>query len=625
MSSINVGAIEADLSADPTRMVKGIATARQALDAIRGELKKLDDEFNRGAISAAAHTQRLGDLQAASVRLQNAMQGAFTSLQATGNGLDTVGVQANRASRAFGGFGMAMMQAGYIADDFRYGLNAIVNNIAPLTQGLAGGFGATAAQANMAGAAFQVAAVAGYMLYSHWDQLNAALGNPAFKSAAQEMEELGKQTTKTADETKRLADYEAVRASAKKRTESDSASDASEKEIDKAIAGKGGGAVRMGLEKALLEEGGGSLSGKEEQAIRENTRGMLGHIRDAMPVALGGVDIHEEEEKALRKAREDRLQEKTDKLMGGKDATSKAERLALMRKHPELFDKSLTSELESSEPDALKAREEEHQQNLWEREGRKNDAAYVKKKEAKDKQSKADEEARERQFRKENVEVARKTLSGFDQRAEDSAADHVNKGLSREQAIAKATKALMDGEGGKTMSQADAYAAAKDTVGKQYDEFKADPEKLRSHDKKLHRELGERAEEAVPDFKDQVLSLVAKNRVSKIGGGEEMPVKDMIRKSLEGKGFKPHEAAMEAEFAEKEGEHELDKKITHNQLHKKSQKSEVFDTNDLTDKIQAGVGGDEASKQTGLQEKMVAYLTRIAEQEAKGVYINVDG
>jgi hypothetical protein len=57
-----------------------------------------------------------------------------------------------------------------------------------------------------------IAAIAAYQLYEHWDQLATLFGQGRVKTQAEEMDELSKKTSKTADETARLLKLEQERA-----------------------------------------------------------------------------------------------------------------------------------------------------------------------------------------------------------------------------------------------------------------------------------------------------------------------------------------------------------------------------------------------------------------------------
>jgi hypothetical protein len=93
-----------------------------------------------------------------------------------------------------------LMVLGQIADDAQYGFRAIVNQIPMAVAAFGGSMGLAGGLA--------LAGVAVNQLLMHWNNLTQALGSPVALTAAQQMEELGKKTSKTADEMERLSRYQ---------------------------------------------------------------------------------------------------------------------------------------------------------------------------------------------------------------------------------------------------------------------------------------------------------------------------------------------------------------------------------------------------------------------------------
>ena len=121
--------------------------------------------------------------------------------------LNQVADAADKAERAItkaGGSsknaGQAMTQLGYAVDDIQSGFRGISNNIQPLLQSLGASGGLAAA--------FSIAAIAANQLYTHWDDLMRAFGMGTVKTQAEQMEELGKKTAKTAEETQKLLKFQ---------------------------------------------------------------------------------------------------------------------------------------------------------------------------------------------------------------------------------------------------------------------------------------------------------------------------------------------------------------------------------------------------------------------------------
>lgn len=101
-----------------------------------------------------------------------------------------------QAGRGFGGLKMSMRDVGYVADDLQYvfqngmGLRPIINNLMMFAPQLG------------------LAAMAIDLLARNWDVLMGAFSESKTKTEADLMKELGEKTEKTADETKRLMEYE---------------------------------------------------------------------------------------------------------------------------------------------------------------------------------------------------------------------------------------------------------------------------------------------------------------------------------------------------------------------------------------------------------------------------------
>ncbi len=540
---------------------------------------------------------------------------------------------ATKGRAAYGGFGMAMMQFGYILDDVQYGFRAIANNMGPFAASIAGGFGASAAHANMFAGGVQIASSAVYMLYNHWDQLEHAMGRPTLKTASQEMEELAKKTEKTADETDRLNKLRDIDATAKHREESKpDLVEKSEKEADKAIAEAGGGkAVELGIKQALDAEGFGKLTENEERAAKNkaNTPGMA--LKRLGETIAGGApsDIHKRQEaEELAKARENKINDEVNRLMGDKSVEGRSKLKALTKNHPEFFKPGFAKDLDAAEPAAVKAKELEKAKEKMDRAEYETDRDARKAYDRDEKNRRTRDDASEKASRKQNIDVARSIFPGFDKDVEDMAGGAVSGRKSKASVIEDMTAKLAAGRFGNFMHEEDAREAAKDTVGKKFDEFTNDPDKLKTHKDKVKRDLAHRAEEAIPDLKEQVVGLTAQAAQAQAGTGA---VKSVIAKALRDKGFSAEDADEAAGDAAKSGKHDLGKKLTRDLLHgrehpnKQHMMSEIYNANDITSRGQAAIGGnaDDLKQQTGYQKTMVDYLKEISDKQPKGVLVSV--
>jgi hypothetical protein len=148
-----------------------------------------------------AEIQQLNDyLAQLKANLDSVKTSAIGQAQAIGQVSAEMGkaAQATQKGRAgFQNFGYGMLMVSQAVEDLQYGFSAIVNNI----PGIAMAFGASAGVAG----GLSLASVAINVLINNWEKLGNALGMGKVKTAAEEMEELRKKTSLTADEAERLA------------------------------------------------------------------------------------------------------------------------------------------------------------------------------------------------------------------------------------------------------------------------------------------------------------------------------------------------------------------------------------------------------------------------------------
>jgi hypothetical protein len=105
------------------------------------------------------------------------------------------GLQSAQASSR--DFGRATLLASQGVEDLQYGVAAVLNNLPGLITSLGGGAG-------LAGV-ISLVAVGGKVLYDHWNDLGALFGQGHTRTEAEQMEELRKKTSLTADEAERLS------------------------------------------------------------------------------------------------------------------------------------------------------------------------------------------------------------------------------------------------------------------------------------------------------------------------------------------------------------------------------------------------------------------------------------
>jgi hypothetical protein len=183
--AIDIGGIKADLEINSGNVERGLAAGRKALEVFANELNVLGKQLDAGAIGLMDYTARMMELSRTQSDLATQMRVAYSAAKIGAGGLDIFNKSADAGATSAQKLGRGLVQLGYIADDVRYGFSAIVNNIAPLVQGLGGGAGLTGA--------LQIAAVGAYELYHNWDKLKEALGDDsATKHAIQSIEGLRK-------------------------------------------------------------------------------------------------------------------------------------------------------------------------------------------------------------------------------------------------------------------------------------------------------------------------------------------------------------------------------------------------------------------------------------------------
>jgi hypothetical protein len=237
---INIGGIYADLEVNSGKLDQGLAKGRQALDAIAAEVRKLQADFDRGAVGTAAFNARMAALSQTANELTTRMQAAYASTNTLHTGMEIFNASAGRAGAGAKNLSMTLMQLGYIADDVQYGFMGIVNNVAPLVMSMTGNAGIAAAA--------QVVAVGVYQLTKNWDEFMDVIGVGVIHTEAEEMDKLAKATERTADEQERLNKYKREEKVIKQIGEAEPKEVAERRAlVTKAFGEAGAGAVRGAL------------------------------------------------------------------------------------------------------------------------------------------------------------------------------------------------------------------------------------------------------------------------------------------------------------------------------------------------------------------------------------------
>ncbi len=173
-----VDVITIDLASD----VSGAVQAQKAIQDVAAKTQQLKDQLKAGTIDLATFNYGMSRVAATSKAAKDGFESAMGGATKLGGGFDNAAYKL----QLFGG----------LLDDFQYvaeqGLRPIIGNVMQLSP------------------AIGIALIAGQALYKNWDNLTGIFTGPATRTAAEEMEELGKKTKLTADEAERLARASAV-------------------------------------------------------------------------------------------------------------------------------------------------------------------------------------------------------------------------------------------------------------------------------------------------------------------------------------------------------------------------------------------------------------------------------
>jgi hypothetical protein len=267
--------------------------------------------------------------------------------------------------------------------DWERGLMATINNVPLLAASFAQAAGITQQSAMMWGAGLGVVAVAAMELYKNWDGLMDAMGLGTVRTEAERMEELGRKTHKTAQET---AEYNRHKREQSEIEQMMQAQSKEEKDrasmVREAIAEADPRKVRESLFAAMGQRGllaGPTVAEREAIAYEESEVARLG----GPGAMLAQIDVRKLE--TLRTAQALRIRDENERRVGammtgaGKDPSGL---LNLAQGRPDLFPPELVGALMEAMPERFRQRRE--------------DAADVKHQEQ---AAKLDKELREQQKR----------------------------------------------------------------------------------------------------------------------------------------------------------------------------------------------------------------------------------
>jgi hypothetical protein len=619
-----VGGIIADLSVDSGKMESGLARGRQAMQMVEQELKQLEADLNRGALSHAAYAARVRELTDTQQQLANAMRAAYAAVGMANGGLNIAARNLNMVGGASGHAARALLQLGYMVDDVQYGFAGIVNNIAPFVLALSGGNQSLAAGA-------QVAAVAAYQLYSHWDELMASFGAGKVLTEAEAMEKLAKATEKTVEQEEKLAKFKRdqgeIKSARLARTDEEKAQKGP---VEHALVNGGWEKARQ----ALIDQSGEmELTPAEKKELEELRARQADPF--AEPDVIGGRRLDELENK---KRRMEFAREHAEGLMHG--AQTDPEQLReLIKKleaahaaNPKSVPPGLLKDLEDALPENRK------QQAEFERQGELNN----KKAEAQAKHN-AEIAQHDEQVTKESADVdnrqsediARKLMKGkmrdrllMNPDADisdevDSAMKNMGVGRNNRARLGPLVEAALRnqirddinaevGEHGGTPGAAGARLA-----------FREQAERDRHKELETQRLMG-KAEDKLPGLHDQIERGRMLERVDEAAGlrkpGDKGGLLDQVKAALKAQGFTEEQQKEMAPNLIREADRSIDKKVRGELenpdggegMRPQFRHSQVFNTADLAHKVQSAVGGEDPQRQLVNQNKdIIKLLTRI--------------
>lgn len=643
---VNVGSLVADLQVED-KATPALAKARKAMEQIAGELQQLESDLKSQAISMQAYSARVAQLQAAQAQLAAAMSAAYSKASVAGNALGVLNAglagndsAAQRAARS-------LMHVGYVVDDLQYSFMAAVNNVGPLAYAMGAGPG-------LAGAV-QLAAVGAAQLYQDWDQVKAALGdtsgiekaresvkgmeksiadlsyaidtagqftfNPfATKATEGDVEKLRKDRDQL--ETMRRAE-DAARAMQKAPTEDE------KKAIDRfqglvsqfeQKGGPGGieGLARSMGDRDLAAKGvSGFLDEADQAKLADREKLLMELAQTGQTSPAAERDIKGLREKA-RKAAEDAARKRLAE--GSLDGVGRE------RIRQELAKSGTPEEQELARLMGGGQTKKEKEES-----DKKAEEARKKAEEARERQQK-DEQERGREFRRNNLELARQLMPSIEEEAKQ-AQDLIDLGTADRDIERARIASSLEARG---MRAEDASLAARDIMGQQ---SRRDPAArarerdqalaaARSEQEQAQRERGQRAQEAItrgefaiPGLKDRVQEQVA---AATVGGGTLADVAARIRRELlaSGAATTQEEAADAATSLAKEGRKSLAERVRQAALGGgESSQSQTMAASDLARTAQAGVASNDTRK---YMERAVELLGEMARNGQNVLNVRID-
>jgi hypothetical protein len=593
---INIGEIYADLSINSKELDRGLANARRAINMCERELRQLDAELRNGIITWNDYNTRVAALNNTINDLAQRMQAAYAANNQLNAGLGVANQSLNQNYYQANRAGLALMQLGNIVDDVQYGFKGVVNNIGPLALGLSGGNLSIAAAA-------QVAAVAIFQLYEHWDEFVGLLGIHPVRTQAEEMELLASKTRKTADEQLRYNKYkkeqQEIDALMAKRPSTEGHEG---KAIEEAIVEGDPGKIRRGVIEAMKRQNADFKLNEHERAAIE-AEVTAGQVRHDITGGILGTDYGDVNQ-AIEKKVEEKQRQANERAAG--ELMTKPDRRkdlkALVAKHPDLFPPGFLEDMEETQQDEDE-KDKEFQDQIDKR-----------------KQAVQKRDQRRKQVAKERAGELMKGAAGQsalrgDLTQEDVEAD-LHMGGMQAGAIPKVSGAVF-----REMQRQAAQQIRERGIEKGISDEDARADILADQDEKRQREeeaarsrAHRRGTEAVPGI-DEFAKQAA--TMGEAMGTNPDVLKKQIRAMLAKAGLNEKDADLGAEDIAEDAQRNVRDKIVKAMFEapdkeQKATRSEQFDAAQLASKIQGGVSNEDiGKKQLSVQEQIVKQLAEI--------------
>lgn len=577
-----------------------LATAKAALANVGKQIQQLQVAFQAGGMEINAFEGTLETLMETQSRLQASLgkteaelvqvvakqqQFAVAGLAfgkataAAGKSMTAAGDGAKNMHDRTGQLGQGLTQLGYLADDLQYGFRGVANNLQPVTTSILAAGGAATATAAAWGAGVAIVGIGVYELYTHWDQLMDLVGTGKVRTEAEQMEELGKKTGKTADETARLNKYKREEADiaemlAKRPKGEREAEEARQTAIVEADSEK----VKAGITKTLIATGRGEKMTPAEAAEIAQIEKFKAEVEPGSNMAKGYEKILEESRAKIQARINEANAKLTEEYLKPKNLDTL---IKLVGANPAAFPAGILKDLEDLKPENRK------QQAIWEAEGLSNE-----------------------------------------QRAEEKVArEKVNKMLTKEGQKNDPTLAG-------NMSAGDKDIANILTRQGQVNEIWGQEEQQRHNKKwdadqkvaqeKLHRETLQTAREEMPGIEKMAEAFLLESKVRESMGLKGGNLEEAITEKLIAGGMDEPEAKMAAGDLGVEVRRKLGERVTNAMIGEREQpigRSEQFHSAaELAAKVQAGVGQDnEQKKHTSQFDKMIDHLAKLANQRGINV------